>query len=51
MMLENNKKVHEDVKKQMDFEYKDKLDKLFRTTRTNLWVQQKMPKVKKSPSY
>ena len=43
MMLENNKKVHEDVRRIMEQEYKDKLDKQLRETKTQLWLDAKLP--------
>lgn len=50
MMLDNNKKIHEDVKHEMTAHYKEKLDKILRETRPGLWMSQRMPKIKQAPS-
>jgi hypothetical protein len=50
MILDNNKKIHEDVKHEMTANYKDKLDKYLRETKSGLWMSSKMPKIKQNPS-
>jgi len=50
MILDNNKKIHENIDQEMTATYKDKLDKFLRDTKSGIWMKQKMPKIKQKTS-
>ena len=47
MVLKNNQKVHGEVNKEMQDIYKEKLMLMVKQHKNELWIQSKMPKVKK----
>ena len=50
MVLDNNRKVHDDVSFEMNINCKEKLEKIIKDQRTDEWRQSKLPKVKVQPS-
>ena len=50
MILDNNKRIHHNVFSEMNTNYKEKLDKQLRFTKSKQWIDSKMPSIKKSPA-
>ena len=47
MILDNNKKISWEVRQEMNKNYKDRLGSMMRENKSHIWVQQRMPQVKK----